>query len=236
MANKFQNKAKLIDRIVHNEKYIECVFELSEPFSEPFLAGQYVSIKVAEPNTLRSYSICSDPADQSRFALMIDVTPQGVGTTFLQTIEVGTEVELLGPLGRFTLSQGVENKPVVLIGTGSGVAPLKSMAVDLIKNRNTQNKVLLLWGERFSKTLIWHDELNKLSFEHQNFELRQVISRPEDGEECTKGRVTTCLQDMELLDGAEYYLCGGKEMIDETVEILKSKGVLESSIFHENFY
>jgi len=236
MANKLQNKAKLIERTVHNEKYIECVFELSEPFSQPFLAGQYVSIKVAEPNTLRSYSICSDPADQSKFSLMIDVTPQGVGTTFLQNSEVGTEVEILGPLGRFTLSEGVEDKPVVLIGTGSGVAPLKSMAVELIKNRKVKGRVILLWGERFSKTLIWHDELSKLSFEHQNFELKQVISRPEDGEECNKGRVTNCLQDMDLPDGAEYYLCGGKEMINETTEILKGKGVEETSIFHENFY
>jgi len=236
MANKLQNKAKLINRTVHNEKYIECIFELSEPFSKPFLAGQYVTIKVAEPNTLRSYSICSDPSDQSKFSLMIDVTPQGVGTTFLKTVEVGTEVELLGPLGRFILSDGVENKPVVLIGTGSGVAPLKSMAIDLIKNREVKGKVILLWGERFSKTLIWHEELNKLSFEHQNFELRQVISRPEEGEDCTKGRVTTCLQEMDLPDETEYYLCGGKEMINETIEILKAKGVEENSIFHENFY
>jgi NAD(P)H-flavin reductase len=236
MANKLQNKAKLINRTIHNEKYIECIFELSEPFSQPFLAGQYVSIKVTEPNTLRSYSICSDPADQSKFTLMIDVTPQGVGTKFLQSIDEGTEVAVLGPLGKFTLSEGVEDKPVVLIGTGSGVAPLKSMVADLIKNRNAKNKILLLWGERFSKNLIWDDELSKLSFEHQNFEFKQVISRPEDGEECTKGRVTNCLQDMELPDGAEYYLCGGKEMINETVEILKNKGVEEGSIYHENFY
>lgn len=236
MANKFQNKAKLIDRVVHNEKYIECTFELLAPFCQPFLAGQYVSLKVEEPNTLRSYSICSDPADQSKFGLMVDVTPQGVGTTFLQNTEVGTEVEMLAPLGRFTLSPDVAGKPMILIGTGSGVAPLRSMALDLLQNKKTEAKVLLLWGERFSKNLIWQDELKKLDQHYSQFEFTPVISRPEENESCTKGRVTGCLEEMTLPEGAEYYLCGSKAMIDDTMKILQDKGVDPSSIFHEKFY
>jgi len=235
MANKFQSKAKLVERIEHNQKFIECVFEVVMPFCQPLLAGQYVSLKVGEPNTLRSYSICSNPADSGRFNLMVDVTPQGIGTTFLQKSEIGTEVEILGPLGRFTLSDGVENKPVVLIGTGSGVAPLRAMILDLLRNRKTTQEVKLLWGERFFEDLIWQEELKNLVSEFPNFKYMPVISRPEETDQCTKGRVTDCLQGMEIPNNGEYYLCGGKAMIDDVVVILQNKGVAPTSIFHEKF-
>jgi Na+-transporting NADH:ubiquinone oxidoreductase subunit F len=234
--NKFQTRAKLVNRVIHNEKYIQCTFEFVQPLCQPFKAGQYVSLKLGEKGELRSYSICSTPADQGKFDLMVDVTPHGLGTTFLQTAEIGTETDLLGPLGRFTLSDGIENKSVVLIGTGSGVAPLRSMALDLLQVKKTTQKVLFLWGERYSKDLIWQDELRQLGQDYQNFEYTAVISRPEEGEQCTSGRVTNCIETMELPVNAEYYLCGNKEMINDMMDLLQKKEVEPVAIFHEQFY
>lgn len=235
MRNKYSITAKLINRVVHNDKYIQCTFELMEPFHQQFLAGQYVSFRLGEKREIRSYSMCSMPSDAGSFDLMVDVTPQGIGTTFLQKFEIGTQVELLGPLGRFTLSEGIENKRVFLVGTGAGVAPLKSMLLDLLRNRKTTQEVKLMWGERFSKNLIWQEELKVLESEFSNFEFIPVISRPEEFDQCSRGRVTGCIDAMYLTENTEYYLCGGKEMIEETMEILQVKWVDRSVIFHEKF-
>ena len=81
-----QFKARLEDRIVHNDKYIQCSFELTQPFRMPFLAGQYVSIKVSDRGDRRSYSICSPPGIEHGFELMVDVRPQGLGSKFLQNL------------------------------------------------------------------------------------------------------------------------------------------------------
>jgi len=235
MGNKYSTTAKLINRVVYNEKYIQCTFELLEPFHQQVLAGQYVSFRVGDRKEIRSYSICSMPSDTGSFDLMVDVTPQGIGTTFLQNAEIGTQVDLLGPLGRFTLSEGIENKGVFLIGTGSGVAPLRAMALDLLKNRKTTSQVTLMWGERFSKNFIWQEELKALENEFSNFKFIPVISRPEETDQCEKGRVTGCIDAMNLVADTEYYLCGGKAMIEETTGILQTKWVDKAVIFHEKF-
>ncbi|MDH5533040.1 MAG: FAD-binding oxidoreductase [Candidatus Pacebacteria bacterium] len=235
MGNKLQNTATLVNRVVHNEKYIQCTFELEESFSQRPQAGQYVSFRLGERKEIRSYSICSMPSDSKSFDLMVDVTPQGIGTTFLQNAEIGTQVELLGPLGRFVLSEGIENKKVFLIGTGSGVAPLRAMVLDLLRNRKTTQQVTLMWGERFSQNLIWQDEMKELESKFPNFKFIPVISRPAETDQCAKGRVTGCIDPMHLTENTEYYLCGGKAMIEETMEILQKKWVDRSVIFHEKF-
>lgn len=235
MANKLQNTAKLVKKIVHNEKYTELEFELDGGFTCPFKSGQYVSIKVAQPNVLRSYSICSNPSDQSRFKLMVDVTPKGLGTTYLQSLHQGDAVEILGPLGKFVLSEGIEDKNVVLIGTGSGVAPLISMLQDLTLNIQTTQQVLLLWGERYAKDLILQRELYQMIEGKENIRLIDVISKPTEGEGNYHGRVTDYIKNEVLPDNAEYYLCGRKEMINDVIELLKGRGIEESPIFYEKF-
>ncbi len=235
-TNRFAKVAKLVDRINHNEKYMELHFSLTEPFSQPFQAGQYVSIKVGEKQELRSYSICSSPSSQDGFSLLIDVTPHGVGTTFLQSLEIGVEVEILAPLGRFFLSSDILDRPIVLIGTGSGVAPLMSMCHQFLENMHGSHLLQLLWGERFSKDFIWLDTLNRLQSEHGNFKFLPTVSRPTEGESYPQGRVTDVLNSLQLIPSTNYYLCGNKSMIEDVTKLLLDRGVLESEIFYEKFY
>jgi NAD(P)H-flavin reductase len=235
MGNKYSTRVKLVNRVIHNEKYIQCTFKLMEPFHQQVSAGQYVSFRVGEKKEIRSYSICSMSSDAKSFDLMVDVTPQGIGTTFLQRSEIGTEVELLGPLGRFVLSEGIESKGVFLIGTGSGVAPLRAMVLDLLRNKKTTQQVTFMWGERFSNNFIWQEELKALESEFSNFKFIPVVSRPGETDQCEKGRVTGCIDAMNLVANTEYYLCGGKAMVEETMGILETKWVDKSVIFHEKF-
>src|SRR5258708_37166075 len=85
-----QFTAKLADKTTLNNKYVQLSFELAQPHRLEFSAGQYISIAV--PGTggeRRSYSICSTPENDHGFEILLDLTPMGKGTQYLNGLQVG---------------------------------------------------------------------------------------------------------------------------------------------------
>lgn len=234
-------KARLEDRIDHNDKFIQFHFELVEPFTMEFAAGQYVSIKVAENGLRRSYSICSSPDITHGFELMLDVTPHGVGTQYLTNLKFGDEIELLGPMGQFYLAPtntetGTAEQAIVMVATGSGITPFRSMLAELLQVQHDQRPIYLHWGVRNEANLIWLDELADLEEAFPNFKFHPVVSQPLPQWPLCRGRVTDCLATHELPINAGYYLCGGKPMIESVVELLANKGIAPQHVHHEKFF
>ncbi len=249
--------AKLEEKRVFNDKYMQLDFELVAPNEMRFTAGQYVSIKVSPDGERRSYSICSSPAIMHGFQLLIDVEPQGLGSRYLQNLELGQEIELLGPLGRFVVQddlmlapgafdvsapqpsvaeRAVAEPPIVFVATGSGIAPFRSMVLDLLQEKKTTRKIILHWGMRFVEQLFWEDEFAELMESFPHFSFHPVISKPLAGWSLCSGRVTDCLRVHEQPEQAQYYLCGNAEMVTGVFEVLMSKGVDPADIYHEKFY
>lgn len=232
-----QYTAKLEEKTVFNQKYTQYDFELLEPHELLFEAGQYVSLKVSPEGMRRSYSICSSPAITHGFQLLVDLEPQGVGSQFLQGLEYGAVIEFLGPLGRFVIADSTqEEPPLVLIATGSGITPYRSMVLDLLQNKQTKRSITLYWGMRYAEQLFWQDEFQELMDAFPNFKFHPVISKPVAGWSLCSGRVTDCLQVHTLPPSGEYYLCGNTPMVADVTKILVDQGVLESAIHHEKFY
>lgn len=229
-------KAKLEDKIVHNDKFTELHFELVEPNNLEFTAGQYVSIKVDEKGTRRSYSICSSPDIKHGFELLLDVSPDGVGTKYLTGLNPGDEIELLAPLGQFVIAPDTEEESIVFVATGSGITPVWSMLLDLLQVKHDQRQIYLHWGVRYVDSLIWLDRIQDLEASFSNFHFHPVVSRPVEEWTLCRGRVTDCLATHELPPSAGYYLCGGKPMIESVVQLLSEKGVGPNHIHHEKFF
>jgi ferredoxin-NADP reductase len=102
---------------------------LSETFD--YTAGQHVDVRLTAPNgytAMRSYSIASAPSDSKVIELAIERLADGEVSPFFHDVaQVGDTIELRGPLGGHFLWPGPSNKPVLLIGAGSGVVPLMAM-------------------------------------------------------------------------------------------------------------
>src|SRR5690606_28448211 len=131
-----------------------------------------------------------------------------------------SEVRGLGPLGRFVIPPISDvnidqNKEIVLIGTGSGVAPLYAMVCDQLQVQQTTAPITLFWGMRHANQMFWQDKLMDLSKNFPNFKFHPVISRPMDGWILCSGRVTDCLRVHEIPITADYYLCGNNQMISD---------------------
>ncbi len=228
--------AKLANKEVFNDKFSKYIFEMEDPHKIEFEAGQYVSITVDETGDRRSYSICSNPDTHHSFELLIDHSPEGKGTTFLKNLEFGDEIDVMGPLGKFTLAPDKDEDELVLIATGSGIAPFRSMALYLLQELAEKRPVTLYWGLRYVEDMFWENEFQDLVESYDNFKFHPVISRAVEEWPLCKGRVTDCLAVHDLPAKGCYYLCGNTKMIEDVDELLKSRGVAAEDIHFEKFY
>ncbi|NCN82693.1 MAG: hypothetical protein GW947_01885 [Candidatus Pacebacteria bacterium] len=231
-----QYRAKLEDKQQLNERFVQYYFELVEPNELVFSAGQYASLKVSEKGERRSYSICSSPAVSHGFELLIDHQPAGVGCTYLENLQFGQEIELLAPLGIFTIVADEAETSLALVATGSGIAPFRSMLLERLQVVKDTRPITLYWGMRHANTLFWEDEFEELAQSFPNFSFHPVLSQAEQAWPLCRGRVTDCLNTHEQAAGVGYYLCGSTKMITDVSQTVLAKGVTEQRIHHEKFY
>lgn len=231
-----QMKAKLVEKQVYNEKFTHYWFGLVQPHTMQFDPGQYVSIVVDATGDRRSYSIASKPENQDAFELLIDHTPGGVGCQFLANLQIGAEVDVMGPLGRFVFVPGGTEEELVFVATGSGIAPFRSMIMSLLQEGTERRPMTLYWGMRYVEELFWLDEWQDLAESFSNFKFHPVISRAIEEWPLCRGRVTDCLNVHQVPVNAAYYLCGNAKMIQEVTALLQAKGVVTENIHFEKFF
>lgn len=237
--------ARLSDKyyLSENKRFLLLKFELVEPNEIKFEAGQYVSIKISERGERRSYSIASTPDNMHGFNLLAEMVVGGLGSKYLQNLNLGEVVEVIGPLGKFTVnekndqaSSNVSNK--LFIATGSGIVPIWSMINDLLINKKTLAPIRLHWGMKGEEDLFWVDNLERLTEAHPNFVYDIVLSRGSDNWGLCRGHVQDCLmRDFPNgeLNSWEGYVCGSQEIVKEVCLKLEELKMKKESIHHEKF-
>ncbi len=229
-----QYTARLEDKQVLNEKFTQFSFELVQPHELEFAAGQYVSIQVTDRGDRRSYSISSSPGIKHGFELLVEPIPNGMGSSFLQNLTFGDEIKILAPMGRFVLEE--TDQAITLIATGSGLAPYRSMVLDLLQEKHDTRPITLYWGLRHAEDLVYQDEFQQLATAFPNFKFHPVLSQaPQEWPLC-RGRVTDCFAVHDLAPNSGYYLCGSEKMVHEMMALLLQRGIAPTQIHHEKFY
>lgn len=231
-----QYTAKLSDKVIFNPKFEHYTFELVQPNKLSFTAGQYVSFAVSGQGHRRSWSICSSPENDHGFEILIDPAPMGIGTQFLQDLQLGGEVKLLAPLGQFVIDESGTEQSLAFVATGVGVTPFRAMILDLLQLKKDTREMTLYWGLRHIEDLIWQDEFQELAENFKNFHFHPVMSQASQEWPLCRGRVTDCLSIHELPVNAGYYLCGSDQMIQDVKNSLLSKNVPAEHIHREKFY
>ncbi|HLF47174.1 MAG TPA: FAD-binding oxidoreductase [Chitinophagaceae bacterium] len=202
-----------------------------------FEPGQFITLDLPiheKPNRrLRSYSIASWPDGSNVVELIIVLLEEGLGTPYLfHNINVGSEIKLRGPLGVFKLHEEDLKKEIMMICTGTGIAPFRSMAHHIMNHQIPHNKIYLLYGTRTQKDLLYYEELKNLELE--NFHYIPTLSREQwDGR---SGYVHPVYE--ELCAGKQptlFLLCGWKAMIDEAKKRILEMGYDKKSI-HQELY
>ncbi len=230
-----QFTARLEEKVQHTDKYVQYSFELTEPHTMQFVAGQYVSIKVSEAGQRRAYSICSAPSIDHGFELLVDISPKGLGCCYLESLKFGDTVSVLGPLGMFTMPETDETARYC-IATGSGIAPFRSMILDELQNKHDPRPLTLYWGLRHEQDMFWELEFQELAQSFPHFTSKIILSQPGENWPLDKGRVTDLLTALGTPATAGYYLCGNGAMVKQAIEQLTQAGVPQQHIHHEMFF
>ncbi len=139
-----------ISRIAPNVRNFQ--IEVPGLQSIDFQAGQFVTLDLPigekRLQRWRSYSIASAPNGSNHLELCIVNAPAGLGTTYLfEEIQEGDTLKFKGPDGGFILPEKIE-KDLVFVCTGTGVAPFRSMILDLKKTGKTHRNLHLIFGTR----------------------------------------------------------------------------------------
>lgn len=228
-----------VKQLTHDVKEIS--LSLIEPPSLDFKAGQYIAIEITEIKdgrprlNNRPYSIVSPPDEKTVIKLCVNLVPGGPGSSYLHGLQIGEKVPFIYPLGYF-IDKAEANAPILYVATGTGIAPIQSMIIDLIHHKR-QQKMLLYWGLRNERDLYYQEFYAKLTQKHPSFECITTLSQPTPEWKGTRGRVTLhILSDFDPAPNHEAYLCGNGNMIREVRTILLEKGMTKKSIHFEKYF
>jgi CDP-4-dehydro-6-deoxyglucose reductase len=223
-----------IENYTHNTRRYWIEVPDTEVFD--FIPGQFVTLDlpISEKanKRLRSYSIASWPDGTNVFELLIVLTPNGIGTHYLfNETSIGSEIVFRGAQGVFQLPETLD-RDLLLICTGTGVAPFRSMVHHILLQQIPHRDIHLVFGCRHRSDLLYYDEFKKLEQELPGFHYYPTLSR--ENWEGEHGYVHPIYERIaagkpEML----FYLCGWKNMIDEAKKRILEMGYEKKAIHLE---
>jgi Na+-transporting NADH:ubiquinone oxidoreductase subunit F len=235
----FMTRIERIDRLTHDILGLRLTLE--EPDAIRFKAGQYVQLytepygKVKE-KVFRAYSMASAPSDQHAVELIVRLVPEGICTTYVhQVLKPGDTVKLSGPYGDFYLRGACSE--LVLIAGGSGLAPIRSLILDILE-KELPYKMTFFFGAVRRADLYYVQEMNDLAARYPQFRFIPGLSKPEPADDWQgeTGLITEIVSRyVPDSQDKEAYLCGSPGMINACLSVLNQKGFTEETIFYDKF-
>jgi CDP-4-dehydro-6-deoxyglucose reductase len=198
-----------------------------------YRAGQYVEFLLKDGKR-RAYSIACAPSLERPLELHIRHLPGGLFTDHVfGAMKERDILRFEGPLGTFFLREE-SDKPIVLLASGTGFAPVKALVEHLMHLKSTR-PVRLYWGGRRPQDLYMDELCQAWTTTMPDFQYVPVISDalPEDGWSGRAGYVhAAVMQDIPDLSGWQVYACGAPVMVDAA----RSEYVAQCALPAEEFY
>ncbi|MGJ7031300.1 ferredoxin--NADP reductase [Niabella hirudinis] len=222
----------IIDETYNTRRYF---IQVDEADHFDFTAGQFVTLDLPiheKPNKRwRSYSIASAPNGTAVYELLIVLVEDGLGTPYMfKNWAVGSKVTFRGPLGVFTLKEEQLQQELFLVCTGTGIAPFRSMLHTLVRENLPHKHIYLIYGCRTQQDLLYYEEMKNLGLE--NFHYIPTLSREEW--EGKTGYVHAIYEEHAGgKAGANFFLCGWKNMIDEARRRIVEMGFDKKAVHFE---
>jgi len=194
-----------------------------------FIAGQYVRLGIASLPELEPayFAVASSPYDKAAYEFVIKCA-SGISDK-LDQLPLGSELSLEGPMGKgFDLSP-FEGFDVVLMGVGTGIAPLRSVWRSLIQQREKYGKITIYAGFLTACHRLLTDEMVEL--EAYGIDVSISLTTGHDDWSGPVGYVQHALQD-DAPKGEKTVVClaGMRPMVDACTETLHNLGFNDQHI------
>jgi len=203
-----------------------------------FLAGQYVEFLLKD-GSRRSFSMANPPHDDELIQLHVRHVAGGQFTDHVfGKMKERDILRLEGPLGTFFLRED-SAKPVVLVASGTGFAPIKAV-IEHALHKDIQRPMVLYWGGRRPKDLYLDALPREWAAAHPSrFKYVPVISDalPEDAWAGRTGFVhRAVMEDFPDLSGHQVYACGVPIMVDSARSDFVQKCRLPETEFYADSF
>lgn len=183
----------------------------------PYKAGQFINLR--RDGLMRSYSLASSPNTDDILELHVQRVRNGLMSGWIHDeMAIGDALQIQGPFGDCVYTPGNPQQPLLLIGTGSGLAPLWGILKDAFHHGHS-GPIHLFHGSRNHDGLYLTDELRALSKRHNNLSYTPCLS----GESSTGDQTITAsranavaLATHPKLKDWKVYLCGNADMVKST--------------------
>lgn len=201
---------------------------------------------------VRLYSICSPTGGENGDGKIYATTVKrvidehwetqelftGVCSNYLCSRKPGEKILMTGPSGKpFILPENPGDYNFVFLATGTGIAPFRGMAIDLMRkgtSTGTKNEVVLIFGCPYRTDLLYKPLFEDLDKQNENFHYLKAISREDQRPDGTKPYVHYSLIDQKELmlpilqkENTLIYVCGLKGLETGIFQMLGLMGLFD---------
>ncbi len=199
-----------------------------------FLAGQYVDILLPDGKR-RAFSIASAPSQSDFLELHVKhVAGGGFTGHVFDGMQIKEILRLQGPLGTFFVRRD-SSRPIIMMGGGTGFAPLKSMIEELIEAEDTR-PIELFWGVSQATDLYASEMIRGWQKKRENLSFYPVLTDPDSNWKGETGfvheAVTRRHPDLKPYD---IYMSGPPAMVHSARLAFLKAGTTEDHLFYDSF-
>ncbi len=212
-----------------------------------FQPGQFIQVHFDYADgtaAKRSYSLATihdhalGPGEAVEIA--VSFVPGGAATALFEGLQIGAHVTGSGPFGRFCLQANDRNGRYLLIATGTGVTPYRSM-LPLLRQAIVERgvEVVLLQGARTQAELLYGDDFRAFAAANPGFRYMPCLSRETPAgmyPDARSGYVQQQLAELAPDPARDIaYLCGNPVMVDACFEALAASGLKPPQLRREKY-
>jgi len=229
--------ARVLEKTLLAENVVRLQLKLPASQRLQFLAGQYIDVLLSGGKR-RAFSIASCPSLENEIELHIRHVEGGDFTGFVfDELKVRDILRLEGPQGNFFVRNDQLDRPMIMMGGGTGFAPLKSMIENLIEHGD-RRPIHLYWGARTRQELYLDELPEKWARDYDHIHYQKAISEQGDDDDKAgyKGFVhEAVIANHANLSGFDVYMSGPPAMIETAKREFGEHGVLENRLFYDSF-
>jgi CDP-4-dehydro-6-deoxyglucose reductase len=229
--------ARVSEKTVLSSNVVRLRLKLPSAQRLQFLAGQYVDV-LLEGGRRRAFSIASCPSLEDEIELHIRHIDGGDFTGYVfDELHERDILRFEGPLGNFFIRNDDPERPMIMMGGGTGFAPLKAMIENLLE-RGDRREIHLFWGAR-DRADLYLDELpaswaRQYAHIHYQRALSEATTEPAPG--YFHGLVHEAVLNAHPdLSGFDVYMSGPPAMIDAGKTSFLRHGLLPGRLYYDSF-
>ncbi len=193
-------------------------------FNQKCLPGQFVEVMVPSIGEC-AISVCS----YSDSFIELCVRNVGNVTNAMHKMKAKDEFLIRGPYGNGYPMKDIEGQNLVLVGGGTGIAPLRSVIQYIEKNKDRYGKVDIFMGYRSPEFIMFRKDMERWKKE---FNLKVTVDKAEGKWNGNVGLITDLLEKSQVsIANTTVLTCGPPIMIKFVIKVLKKLGFGDHQIY-----